>query len=150
MQIELAQHIQSASEREARELSSDEIVAIFRQAFMPRGGHYELSGYQTEHDSLHHTIQATLNDGQNPITLHGKGSGSISAFGDALHKTTGIDLQVVQFEGDFGEGSDAQAMAFVQISLQGQRFTAAAQDSDTLAASLESIVTALNIAIVGR
>ena len=148
MQIELAQHIQSASEREARELSSEEIVAIFRQAFMPRGGHYELYGYQTEHDSLHHTIQATLNDGQNLITLHGKGSGSISAFGDALHKTTGLDLQVVQFEEvSLGEGSDAQAMAFVQISLQGQRFTAAAQDGDTLAASLESIVTALNIAI---
>ncbi|MEE3189577.1 MAG: alpha-isopropylmalate synthase regulatory domain-containing protein, partial [Pseudomonadota bacterium] len=72
----------------------------------------------------------------------------ISAFGDALHKMTGIDLQVVQFEEvSLGEGSDAQAMAFVQISLQGQRFTAAAQDSDTLAASLESIVTALNIAI---
>ena len=53
-----------------------------------------------------------------------------------------------QFEEvSLGEGSDAQAMAFVQISLQGQRFTAAAQDSDTLAASLESIVTALNIAI---
>jgi len=148
MQIELAQHIQAASEREARELSGDEIVAIFREAFMPRGGHYELAGYQTEHDSLHHSIQATLNDGQNLITLHGKGTGSISAFGDALHKTTGMDIQVVQFEEvSLGEGSDAQAMAFVQISLQGQRFTAAAQDSDTLAASLQSIVTALNVAI---
>lgn len=148
MQIELAQHIQAAAEQQARELSGDEIVAIFREAFMPQGGHYELASYQTEHDAQHHTIQAALHDGQSLVQIHGRGTGSLSAFGDALQKSIGVDVQVVQFEEQsLGEGSDAQAMAFVQISMKGQRFTAVAQDSDTLAASLQSIMRAVNLAM---
>lgn len=148
MQIELAQVIQNAAETHARELSGDEIVDIFNAHFMPRGGHYELASYQTEHDSQHHKIQALLHDATTSISLHGQGTGSISAFTNALHKALGIDIQVVQFEEQaLSEGSDAQAIAFVQISLQGQRVTAAGRDNDTLAASLKSIVNAINIAI---
>jgi len=148
MQIEFAQHVQMAAENNARELSGEEIVAIFREAFMPTGGHYELAGYQTEHDAQHHSIQAALHDGSNITTVHGQGTGSISAFTDALHKATGLDVQVVQFEEQsLGEGSDAQAMAFVQVSIQGQRFTASAKDGDTLAASLQSVIAAVNVAL---
>ena len=148
MQIELAQHIQNAAESQARELNSDEIVEIFTQSFMPRTGHYALDSYQTEHDSQHHSIQASLLSATSTISLHGQGSGSLSAFTDALHKATGIDIQVVQFEEQaLSEGSDAQAISFVQISMQGQRFTAAGRDNDTLAASLQSIINAVNIAI---
>jgi 2-isopropylmalate synthase len=148
MQIELAQHIQNAAESQARELNSDEIVEIFTQSFMPRTGHYALDSYQTEHDSQHHSIQASLLSATSTISLHGQGTGSLSAFTDALHKATGIDIQVVQFEEQaLSEGSDAQAISFVQISMQGQRFTAAGRDNDTLAASLQSIINAVNIAI---
>ena len=148
MQIELAQHIQNAAESQARELNSDEIVEIFTQSFMPRTGHFALDSYQTEHDSQHHSIQASLLSATSTISLHGQGSGSLSAFTDALHKATGIDIQVVQFEEQaLSEGSDAQAISFVQISMQGQRFTAAGRDNDTLAASLQSIINAVNIAI---
>lgn len=148
MQIELAQHIQNAAESQARELNSDEIVEIFTQSFMPRTGHYALDSYQTEHDSQHHSIQASLLSATSTISLHGQGSGSLSAFTDALHKATGIDIQVVQFEEQaLSEGSDAQAISFVQISMQGRRFTAAGRDNDTLAASLQSIINAVNIAI---
>lgn len=148
MQIELAQHIQNAAESQARELNSDEIVEIFTQSFMPRTGHYALDSYQTEHDSQHHSIQASLLSATSTISLHGQGTGSLSAFTDALHKATGIDIQVVQFEEQaLSEGSDAQAISFVQISMQGQRYTAAGRDNDTLAASLQSIINAVNIAI---
>jgi 2-isopropylmalate synthase len=148
MQIELAQHIQNAAESQARELNSDEIVEIFTQSFMPRTGHYALDSYQTEHNSQHHSIQASLLSATSTISLHGQGTGSLSAFTDALHKATGIDIQVVQFEEQaLSEGSDAQAISFVQISMQGQRYTAAGRDNDTLAASLQSIINAVNIAI---
>ena len=58
--------------------------------------------------------------------------------------------QVVQFdEMALSEGSDAMAMAFVQVSIRGQRFTATAKDTDTLSASFGAIVHALNIAVMG-
>ena len=46
------------------------------------------------------------------------------------------------------EGSDATAMAFVQVSIRGQRYTASAKDTDTLSASLGAIVHAVNIAVM--
>ena len=81
--------------------------------------------------------------------MHGSGQGSISAFTDALHKAIGLDIQVVQFEEmALSEGSDAMALAFVQVSIRGQRYTASAKDTDTLSASLGAIVHAVNIAVM--
>ena len=153
MQIELAQHIQALAETEQGEISPQTIVQVFRKAFMPNDGRYMLASYQTEHGNLengeHHRIQACLHDGSQLLTVHGHGLGSISAFTDALHKTTGVDVQVVQFEEQaLTEGSNAQAMAMVQVNVAGQRYCAAAQDADTLSASLQAIVSALNIALI--
>ena len=150
VQIELAQKVQAATEAEGGELSGVQILDIFRESFSPREGQFELASYQTEHKDGSHSIHAALHDGSQLLTLHGRGQGSISAFTDALHKAIGLDIQVVQFdEMALSEGSDAMAMAFVQVSIRGQRFTATAKDTDTLSASFGAIVHALNIAVMG-
>ena len=148
VQIELAQKVQAATEADGGELSSDQILNIFRESFAPREGQFELASYQTEHQGGVHSIHAALHDGSQLLTLHGSGQGSISAFTDALHKAIGLDIQVVQFdEMALSEGSDAIAMAFVQVSIRGQRFTGTAKDTDTLSASLGAIVHAVNSAV---
>ena len=120
LQVEFAQHVQAATEISAGELSADEIIALFKNAFMPSDGHYELASYQTEHYHNQHCIHASMHTGGQVLTLHGKGSGSISAFSDEIHKAMGIDIQVLKFEEQaISEGRDAQAMAFIQINVYG-------------------------------
>jgi len=42
------------------------------------------------------------------------------------------------------EGSEAKAMAFVQTNINGKRYTAAAQDNDTVGASIRAILTTVS------
>lgn len=149
MQIELAQPIQAESERREGELSTQDIVAVFRREFMRGDNRYELAGYQVDKHGSQYHIQASVSDGSQLMLIHGQGNGAISAFADAMHKATGVDVQIVQFdEQAVSEGSDASAMAFVQASIRGNRYTAAAQDGDTLSASLNAILGAINKSII--
>lgn len=149
MQIELAQPIQAESERREGELNTNDIIAVFRNEFMTSDGRYALSGYQVDKHGSQYHLQASIADGSQLMLVHGQGNGAISAFADAMHKATGIDAQVVQFdEQAIASGSDAAAMAFVQTSIRGNRYTAAAQDGDTLSASLNAILGAINKSII--
>ena len=124
-------------------------VNVFRREFMPGTGHYSLAGYQVDKQGSEYHIQASINDGEQLLLIHGHGTGAISAFADAVHKATGTDIQVVQFdEQALAEGSDASAMAFIQANIHGQRYTAAAQDGDTLSASLNAMLNTVNKAMI--
>ncbi|MDF1763292.1 MAG: 2-isopropylmalate synthase [Oleibacter sp.] len=145
MQIELAQHVQAATEEYGRELMANEIVEIFHNAFMPNTGTFVLNDYRSEHDAQQHRIYAALTQNNASVSIEGIGSGSISAFTQALSNVAGGEVQVVQFEEQaIAEGSDSAAMAFVQISLNGQRYSGVAQHTDTVTASLNAIINALN------
>ena len=45
-----------------------------------------------------------------------------------------------------GEGTDAEAVAYVLLDVEGQRVAGAAFDRDSLSASLKSLLSALNLA----
>ena len=54
-------------------------------------------------------------------------------------------MGIVQFdEQAVEEGTEAKAIAFVQANINGQRYTAAAQDEDTVQASIRAILTAVS------
>ena len=149
MQIEIAQPIQKESERREGELNTQDILNVFRTTFMNSDGRYSLAGYQVDKHGSQYHIQASVNDGSQMMLVHGNGNGAISAFADAMHKATGLDAQIVQFdEQAVAEGSDASAMAFVQASIRGNRYTAVSQDGDTLTASLTAILSAINNAMI--
>ncbi len=149
MQIEIAQPIQKESERREGELNTQDILNVFRDTFMSSDGRYSLAGYQVDKHGSQYHIQASVNDGSQMMLVHGNGNGAISAFADAMHKATGLDAQIVQFdEQAIAEGSDASAMAFVQASIRGNRYTAVSQDGDTLTASLTAILSAINKAMI--
>ncbi|MCY0966983.1 2-isopropylmalate synthase [Parathalassolituus penaei] len=148
VQIELAQPVQKQAEQQEGELSTEDIVRVFRKNFMTSHGQLQLDSYQIDSHGGEHRVQAGLNDGSNIRLVHGHGNGALSAFTDALHKALGITVQVVQFdEQAVSEGSDAQAIAFIQANINGQRFTAAAQDEDTLSASMNAILAVVNQAL---
>ena len=105
----------------------------------------QLDSYQLESSKGIHRIQANINDGENIQLVHGSGNGAISAFTDAIHKAYGIQVGIVQFdEQAVEEGTEAKAIAFVQANINGQRYTAAAQDEDTVQASIRAILTAVS------
>ena len=148
MQIELAGPVQKASEASEGELNTEDIVDVFKNEFVNINGTFDLVNYQIDKQGNQHQIQAVINNEGKEITAKGQGNGAISAFAAAMHQACGMEIQIVQFdEQSLGAGSDADAMAFVQANVNGQRFTAVAQDNDTLSAGIKAILGAVNKAV---
>lgn len=145
VQIELAQPVQKLAEKQQGEIKTEEIEKLFVQTFLDSSQHYQLAGYQVDKQDNSHRIQASINHGSDLLLIHGKGSGAVSAFVNALHKSIGVEIHIRQFdEKALTKGSDADAIAFVQAKINGKKYHAAARDSDTLSASLMAILVALD------
>lgn len=143
MTLELAPHVQRASEQVTGELSSEQIRDILMGTFVAAQP-LSLQGYRLDRDGAER-LQVTLGDGSRRLQLEGEGNGVISAFMDAWQRHSGQTVSVVDYgEHALGEGSDASAIAFVQLNVDGQRVCGLAEDGDTVSASLKAVLSALN------
>jgi 2-isopropylmalate synthase len=144
MQVELAQVVQRASETRSGEVGSDEIHRLFTEHFVHTGSPYEMLGYRIDRND-NDIIEVSLAAHGKQYTLRGEGEGAISAFAAAWQQFSNEPLNIVDFqEHAIGEGTDAEAAAYVQINVGGKRVSGAAFDRDTVGASLNAVLSALN------
>lgn len=144
MQTELAGIVQQASEAMSGEVDSAIIYGLFQEYFVMDHAPTALQGYRIDKND-HDVIEVRISDGQREQVLHGEGEGAISAFVDAWMRHTGQQVHVVDYsEHAIGEGTDAEAAAYVQLNVDGQRIIGAAFDHDTISASLKAVLSALN------
>ena len=145
MQVELAQQVQKLSEQRSGEIDSATIYALFLQHFVTDHAPFSLDGYKLERADGQDLIQAKIFENGNQSTLHGNGEGALSAFIDGWIKRSKQQISVVDYnEHAIGAGTDAEAVAYVQLNIDGQRVSGVAFDHDTLSASLKAVLSALN------
>jgi 2-isopropylmalate synthase len=151
MQVELAQVVQRVSERQAGEIDSAAIHALFLERFVVDQAPLRLRGYRLDRDR-NDAIEVSLEEADGElVVLQGAGEGAISAFVDAWVRHTGQQLNVIDYrEHAIGEGTDAEAIAYVLLNIDGVRVAAAAFDHDTVSASLKAVLSALNQARTQR
>ena len=71
----------------------------------------------------------------------------MSSFTDAWKRHTGSHVAILDYsEHSLGGDSEANAIAFVQLNIDGQRVCAVAEDSDTVSASLKAVLSGINAA----
>ena len=144
LQVELATLVQRASEERPGEVGSDAIHALFREHFVVDQAPARLLGYHLDRNG-HDVIEARVLDGAAERVLHGEGQGAMGAFVDAWTGHSGQTVHVVDYsEHAIGEGTDAEAAAYVQLNVDGQRISGAGIDRDTVSASLRAVLSALN------
>ena len=149
LQVELAQLVQQVSERQGGEVAGPEIHRLFHDHFVVDQTPARLLGYQLKRNG-HDVIEAHVADNDRELTLHGEGVGAIAAFVDAWSRHSGHRISVVDYsEHAVGGGTDAEAAAYVQLNVDGQRVSGAAFNRDTVSASLRAVLSALNRATVG-
>ena len=145
MQVELAQLVQKESEKRSGEIASATIHAIFMQHFVADHSPLALNGYRIERTDGQDLIQAKIVENGNEYSLHGNGEGVLSAFIDGWIKHGGQQISVVDYnEHAIGTGTNAEAIAYVQLNIDGQRVSGVAFDHDTVSASLKAVLSALN------
>jgi 2-isopropylmalate synthase len=149
MQVELAQLVQKETEQRSGEIDSATIYAIFTRRFVADREPLALNGYKLERAEGQDLIQAQIVENGSEYALHGNGEGALSAFIDGWAKRSGQQVSVVDYnEHAIGSGTDAEAVAYVQLNIGGQRVSGVAFDHDTVSASLKAVLSALNRSLV--
>ncbi len=144
LQVELARLVQAQSERCGGEIDAASIYRIFRTHFVVDQMPWRLMGYRLERNG-HDVIEARIAGPDGDLRLRGEGDGAMSAFVDAWSRWRAQPVRILDYqEHAIGEGTDAEAVAYVQLEIGSQRIAGAAIDCDTVAASLGAVLSALN------
>ncbi|WP_438352875.1 2-isopropylmalate synthase [Microbacterium sp. CJ88] len=157
LQIEFSGVVQGKTDAEGGEVTSDQIWAIFTDEYLPsdvadeRWGRFELLSTRTSSDmSGDVELSVTLRDGDSSAPATGRGNGPVAAFVDILRQH-GFDVTVYDYvEHALSAGGDAQAAAYVELQVDGERLWGVGIDGDISTASLKAIVSGVNRAIRTR
>ncbi|MGD8907919.1 MAG: 2-isopropylmalate synthase [Chromatiales bacterium] len=147
IQVELAAKVQRLSEAQSGEIDSAMIHRLFYQHFVMDAEPLRLDGYRLDRQSSQEVIQARISQAGHSSQIHGCGEGAISAFIDACTCAFGRQIHVIDYsEHAIGEGTHAEAVAYIQLDVDGERIAGAAFDHDSLSATLKAVLSALNLA----
>ncbi len=150
LQIDFSAAVQAHAEAAEGEVGSDAIHALFRDTYLEMPGGWELGDYQISRAAAVDHLQVLLQrDGQRH-TLNGSGNGVVAAFVDAMQRFTGRQLVLVEYsEHALSKSADAEAVCYIQLNIDGERYCGVGVSHDIVQASLSGILCAINRA-VGR
>ena len=151
LQIEFSGVVQLRSDSEGGEITSDEIWNIFQDEYLPSGaadtswGRYELLSTTTRSSSEGESeLEATLRENDDEIIVTATANGPVAAFLDIM-RGRGHDVTLYDYtEHTLSASGDAEAAAYVELQVDGQRLWGVGVDGDIATASLKAIVSAVN------
>ena len=141
MHSTLSKLVQQAAEEQKVEISPKSIKAIYDTHFVAVDDQWQLQSYDL------HTEDDQVSAKFSFIDRHynGVGAGALEAICDALTKQYQCIIEVVQYDQHaIGSGTDAQALACIQVLIDGVEFTAVAQAEDSSRATLQALLTAVS------
>ncbi|MEV5071532.1 2-isopropylmalate synthase [Microbacterium sp. LMI12-1-1.1] len=157
LQIDFSGVVQAKTDAEGGEVTSDQIWKIFTDEYLPsevadeRWGRFELLATSTRSDlSGDVALDITLRDGDERFEASGRGNGPVAAFLEIV-RAQGFDVTLYDYvEHALSAGGDAQAAAYIELQVDGERLWGVGIDSDISTASLKAIVSGVNRAIRTR
>ena len=142
LQISLSTKIQKVADETGKELLSHEIWDIFDKNFIQGPNKAELISFELntsdgENDSI--KVEAKLN--QNKLEFSGSGNGPIDAIIQGINEKMGLNLSVTDYhQHSLGTGSDAKAVAYIEVSDGNKTRWGVGIDENTIRASLKAIM----------
>jgi len=145
MQPDIASFIQKETESSGKEISSKEIWEIFNHEFINRSDYLTLLKIQTELDETGH-VTANLNIHYNDTNhiLSAIGNGPIDASKKALEELFPSIKINFYSEHSLSQGSDSQAICYLNILFDGKPCNGIGIDSNITLASVKALISAIN------
>ena len=147
LQADFSHAVQELADREARELTSTDIIAAFEAAYLAEDGRrFALVDWQESHAGADRLFIGTIRVDGTQTRLSGRGVGLMSSVIAALGEAGGPDLDIADYsEHAIGHGSNARAAAFVECrTADGRSVFGAGIDPDVATASVRAILSAAN------
>ncbi|MDK1490081.1 2-isopropylmalate synthase [Sinorhizobium sp. 7-81] len=150
LQVEFREDIQRITDEEGKELPSKRIHARFLERYVEQPhARLKFVDHHTypagEHKGGLRVVAAEITDKGETRRIEGKGTGPIDGFINALSIYLGIELSVADYsEHSLQHGSNAAAIAYVEVEYPGGTLFGVGINTNIVAASLEAIVSAAN------
>lgn len=148
MHPEFSAFIQKIADERGDEISSSEILKVFHQEYLQKSSPFQLLSFISrpyeKDNSITQSTTEFLYDGKS-MSLTGIGNGPIDACKNSLREAGLADFQLSNYsEHSLSEGSDAQAMAYIQIKSKEKSLYGVGIDSNINKASIKALFSALN------
>ena len=153
MQIEFSRVIQQIADETGEEVTADHIYSEFATEYLDLDEPYRLNGYESAQNvrgADRTVVTARLTAGDEQVLVHGEGAGSLDAFVTGLNEIIDTPVKVVDYyEHARGGGTDAEAVAYIELLVEGRELWGCGIHTDITTASMRAIVSALNRASAG-
>lgn len=144
MQVAFSKVVQTEAEDTGGEIDSHSIHKLFESEYLdiPKG--WNLKSYD-----LHKTsegVQAQVDIGESPavVSLRGFSQGAVEALAEAIQTRYQVTIKVDAYdEFALSEGTKANALACIQVEVNGEQITSAALAEDTTTATLQALLSAV-------
>ena len=144
---EFSYYIKDISDKAHKELSPSEICEIFEKDFVNFAEFLEIGefSFDTHEDECKTHIELIKPQKK---SIDSKGNGRLDSVANALREHLNLSFDILDYsEHALKNGSNAKAIAYVQIESNGKKYFGAGIDNDIIKASVYALVSALNRAL---
>ncbi|MCO7244785.1 2-isopropylmalate synthase [Halomonas sp. Mc5H-6] len=146
LSIEFSQVVQEVADRTGKEITSQMIYQAFADEYLEQRSPFALVNHRlsSEPDSPKVTLDAVVEQDGERQTLNGEGNGPLAAFVKAL-AAAGHDVEIIDYhEHSRGQGADAEAIAYVEVRIDGKAVFGVGNDESITSASMKGVLSAIN------
>ncbi|WP_349671190.1 2-isopropylmalate synthase [Lacrimispora sp.] len=144
MNEEFGYFVKKVSDRDNKELSTEEIYQLFRQQYVEYFPAFQIHSMKVNVEEANEAFLTILQDDK-IVCVKGHGTGSLDAISNALKKHFSVeyDLEVYE-EHSMGADSSALASAYIGIQKNGKQYWGVGINSDIIKASAFALAIAVN------
>ncbi|MCK7549956.1 2-isopropylmalate synthase [Marinobacter goseongensis] len=144
LQIEFSKVVQGEAEINGGEIDSLTIHRLFEDRYLKVHAPWALKSYDLHRDDNGVKASVSLGSDEHPVRLEGLGLGAVEAVSAALEASCGVRIAVEAYdEFALGEGTKANALACIRLTVDGVHCSAAALAEDTTSATLQALFSAV-------
>nr|WP_315263727.1 2-isopropylmalate synthase [Moraxella osloensis] len=151
-QIDFSRVIQQEAESRQTELTSDDVISVFENTYLNQST-LALQDYEIKNTAGSVSFTGSVRMGDDIIDVVGNGNGPLSAFINALSAKLNKNIHVINYaehaltvesQSPLNQNnSDANAVAYLQLNIEGEIYSGIGTCSSTVSAMLKAALSAL-------
>jgi 2-isopropylmalate synthase len=145
LQVDFSPHVQAQAENSETEVSSQQVWDIFQNTYIKVDNPITVERYQATRSEGRDRLRASLVSAQGNFDIASDGKGILDAFVTAINTRLNTTIVIVDYsEHTLGDNEQSEAIAYVQLSINGQRSCGAGCSEDIVGASLRAVLNAVS------
>lgn len=151
-QIDFSRVIQQEAESRQTELTSDDVISVFENTYLNQST-LALQDYEIKNTAGSVSFSGSVRMGDDIIEVVGNGNGPLSAFINAISAKLNKNIHVINYAEHAltvesqspltQNNSDANAVAYLQLNIEGEIYSGIGTCSSTVSAMLKAALSAL-------